>query len=118
SLCIASSSRFPDCPFTTSIWLNYPGPPTPGASSKFLNLPVGFSLFGNGFKGGDGVEHIAHRDRVGHTPGDRSGEGFEVGAYRVDRREIHMLRFSAASAQHQLGPSQHFGRGLASKGVK
>ena len=78
------------------MWLNYTGSANPGAGSDVPNSPAGFGRFGDGFENGDRVAHIVRRDRVGWTPGNRVGEGFEVGPYRVGRRKTQLLRLGAA----------------------
>src|SRR5437879_5814668 len=95
--------------------------PNPGACQAGVpsaDPTVRLDRFRNGFEGGDGVEHIARRDRVGCTPGNRIGKGFEVDPYRIDRWKAQLLWLGAAPPHHQLGPSEHFGRRIATKGVE
>src|SRR5438876_7228099 len=37
---------------------------------------------------------------------------------RVGRRKTQLLRLGAAPPQHQLGPPEHLGRGIATEGVE
>src|ERR1700730_7760178 len=62
-------------------------PAKPGDGSDLADSPLGFYRSGDGIEGGDGVEHLTHQNRIGRAAGDRVGEGFEIGADRVNRRE-------------------------------
>src|SRR6516164_3777016 len=93
-------------------------PPSPSKPSHLADRLTGFCRFGDGLKSSDGVENLFRPDRIGCNTGDCVGEGFEVGLDRVDRRKAQMLRFLTAAPQHQIGPSERFGRGLAAKGMK
>src|SRR5207245_1286660 len=92
-------------------------PAKPWEGSDLSDTLLGSYRFSDGFERGDRVEHLTHRNRIGRAAGNCVGKGFEVRADRVDGWEAQMLRLSGAAPQHELGPAERFGRGVAAKGV-